>query len=236
MQTTDCAAARATEAWAGILGTPVAALAEPGVTVIPRPDARRAIGWLQVVGTVVSAPADLVTRVRDLGKRATRLDRLADTLASQVVSTTGPARIGWLPDGWGADLDPQRARRGVTTIDPADHRLTAFHNRLPPTDQEAWRVLGHHGHAMVRGGRVIAAALTEDVADTLAHLGVATATDHRLAGHATTVTVAACLAAHDRDRVPQYRSAERNSAGWRVARSVGFEHRATQALLHLTRP
>lgn len=235
MSTLDAFARRAVDVWSQIVGTAPDALSQPGVTVVPRDDDRPAVGWLRAVGTVVTAPDRLVRELRELGDAADDLDRVTAALGDRVTRTTGPARIGWLPEGWSPPEEFDATRLGITAMSPDDHRLRAFHNRLPPTDQDAWAVRGHHGHALVRGGRIIGAAMVEDVRGVLAHLGVATATDHRLQGHAVALVTAASDAAVARETVPQYRTLESNRGGWRVALSVGFREGASQALLHLRR-
>lgn len=231
--TMDATAHRACSAWASLVGASASALLEKGVTVVARSDDRPSLGWFQVVGTVLTAPPHLVGELRGLGKRAAKLDNVQAALGTRLGVVTGPARIAWLPEDWDAGEAADRLSREITIVAPTDTRIDAFHRRLPPMDQEEWLVTANHAHTLIRGGRVVAAALTSDIGDTLAHLGVATATDHRLQGHATLVTMAACRDALAEGRVPQFRARERNRGSWRVAAHVGFTPQATQALIGL---
>lgn len=227
----DGTARRAATAWAGVIGVPPAWLTEPGVHVHARTDDRPHVSFLRIAGTVLSVPDSLVADLDGLGDDAATLDGLQEHLGDRVTRIVGPARMGWLPDDWSAP--PGNRSNGIISLQPTDRRLGAFHNRLPPTDQEEWAVRATHAHALVRGGRVIAAALASTSAEELAHLGVATATDHRLQGHATAVATRACEDAIERGLVPQFRSAERNRGSWRTAANVGFIEWACQAVLDL---
>lgn len=229
--TVDTTVKHACAAWAELIGASSSALIEPGVTVVPRNDDRPSVGWLQVVGTVISAPPELVGQIRGMGKRAAKFEALITSLGSRGGTVTGPAQIAWLPADWSPSETLARKATTVTVVEPSDSRVGAFHVRLPPLDQEEWLVQADHAHTLIRGGRVVSAALTQDVGNTLAHLGVATATDHRLQGHAVTVATAACQAALAAGRIPQYRARERNRGSWHVAAHVGFTPQARQALI-----
>lgn len=233
MNDLDATAVRAATAWAGVIGVPRAWLTKPGVHIHARTDDRHHVSFLSIAGTVLSAPASLVAELKGHEDTVGTLDGLQSILADRLTETVGPARMGWLPDGWIAPTNPRSQE--VIELPPTDRRLGAFHNRLPPTDQTEWAVRASHAHALVRGGRVISAALASTLGREFAHLGVATATDHRLQGHATTVATRASQDAIERGLIPQFRAAERNRGSWRTAAAVGFVEHARQAVLHLGR-
>ncbi len=124
-----------------------------------------------------------------------------------------------------SDVDPT-SDPTVVTLRHDDSRVRSLARDLSDAEWEesglgrGAELTGWHGIELA--GRLVAIAAYENWDDLLAHVCVATATDHRGRGHATNAARATVAHAFDAGLVAQWRSSVDNPASHAVGARLGF--------------
>jgi RimJ/RimL family protein N-acetyltransferase len=224
LQPSTCVAVH--DGWSRQLQVPVSLLAEPGLHVVPREDARGVVVLELGRVVVVTAPPPMTERLGELGAgRLADIDAVVTATGDPSARPIGVATLSYADRDTLAVPDPATLPGPVTPPRPAGAAdVAALLAATAPDEGDESGVVDMPTSWLLPfpDGSPAAAAGYASWHDRIAQIGVLVHPAARGRGLASRVAAVAAGAALDAGLVPQWRCREGNAPSSRVAQRLGF--------------